>query len=258
MKISVRIDYLFEKASIEDQIKMAKDGEAVALETGQLLDFDCRKAAKIAEKNDIPFIACGFYDMWAARIGLPFDEIEFNLKKTIECAKILGSNMLLALTNDNEQRNEAEKKIFIENMKPVVELCEKNNMILVLEPHNTLLKNPVYDFSKYYLNTTSLGYEIIKLLGSSSVKLLFDFYHVQIMEGNILNNIKNNFDNIIHYHISGVPKRDEPWVGELNYKNIISELDLYGYKGYLGLEYCPTYSGQKSLADSIKYLNSEQ
>lgn len=254
MKISVRTDYLFERASVSDQIKLAKDAGADAVEFGEMKGYNCSLAAATAAQLNIPFLACGFYDMWKCRLGDDFKQIEKNLLKTVVCAKTLGCKFLLGLTIDDPSRDERHKQQFIENMKPVVEILEKNDLVVLLEPHNTILPNPVFDFSAYFVNTIAMGSELVHRIGSSSVQLLFDVYHAQIMAGNLSETIRAAFPVIAHYHFSGVPGRDEPMKGEVQYKNLAEDILELGYSGYFGLEYFPTYNAQRSLADTITYL----
>lgn len=254
MKISVRMDYLFEQESLTDQIQFAKDAGADALEFGEMLGYDCEKAAAEAARLNIPFLACGFYDMWNCRLGDDFPHIEKNLLKTIDCAKTLGCKFLLGLPSDAPDRSEAQKNRFVENMKPVAEVLEKHGMTALIEPHNTLLPNPVYDFSHCLVNCNRLGSELAARIGSPSVKLLFDVYHEQIMTGNLFATIRESSGSIAHYHFSGTPGRDEPMHGEVQFRNLACEIERLGYTGYFGLEYFPTYDGKQSLRDSISYL----
>ena len=254
-KVSIRLDYLLDKYSLEDQFKIASEVGIDGVETGQLLDYNCNLAAEYAEKYNVPFIACGFYDMWASRLGTPFSGIKDNLIKTIECAKILNCSKLLSLTDNSDDREDSYKSQFIENMKPVIELCEKNNLTILIEPHSTKYNNPAFDFSRYFLDKTQLGYELIDRIGSDKVKLLFDFYHVQTMEGDIIMNIRHRLKSIGHFHIAGTPDRDEPWNGELNYLNLVGTVKTMGYDEYFGLEYYPTDSANiDSLAKAIKFI----
>lgn len=99
-----------------------------------------------------------------------------------------------------------------------------------------------------------MGFDILKEVGSDRIKLLFDVYHMQIMEGNIISNIKENIDLIGHFHSAGVPGRHELYSGELNYKNIITAINDSGYKGHFGLEYWPSMDDLKSLRQTKKFL----
>ena len=70
--------------------------------------------------------------------------------------------------------------------------------------------------------------------------MLFDIYHQQITEGNLINNIKAGIDVIHHFHVADVPGRHEPGTGEINYANVIKTIDSLDYKGYVGCEFMPT------------------
>lgn len=112
--------------------------------------------------------------------------------------------------------------------------AEKNGFTLLLEPLNTLV-----DHVGYYLDSSAEGAEIVKAIGKPSLQLLYDVYHMQIMEGNIMANIGRHLDVIGHFHSAGVPGRHELDEGELNYPHLLAFLDRRGYTGRFGLEYSP-------------------
>ena len=114
---------------------------------------------------------------------------------------------------------------------------------LVLEPLNVL-----HDHRGYYLWSSYEGFGIIEEVGSPAVKLLYDVYHQQISEGNLISNIKNNAHLIGHVHIADVPGRHQPGTGEINYKNVFAALDSAGYEGYTGMEFSPVGTS----ADAVK------
>ena len=84
--------------------------------------------------------------------------------------------------------------------------------------------------------------------------MIFDIYHMQVMEGNIIQNIKDYSDIITHYHSAGVPGRGEHQLGELNYPAIIKAIEDTGYEGYFSLEYLATYESEQSIKDVLEYL----
>lgn len=112
----------------------------------------------------------------------------------------------------------------------------------------------MYDHKGYWLNSAYKGFELIKAVDSPSIKLLFDCYHMQLMEGNLVNNISNNIDFIGHFHSAGVPGRHELQLGETNYPMVIKAAEDGGYDRYFGFEYWPTYSNEKSLKDILAYV----
>ena len=86
------------------------------------------------------------------------------------------------------------------------------------------------------------------------MKLLYDIYHMQIMDGNVLSFVKKNLPYIGHFHVAGVPGRKEPVPSELDYAFILGEIDRMGYTGYFGLEYWPSGDSAQSLAATRRAL----
>src|SRR4029077_17233792 len=113
---------------------------------------------------------------------------------------------------------------------------------VVLEPLNVLV-----DHAGYYLVTTAEGLEIVDEVASPNVKLLFDIYHQQISEGNVIRNLTENLAKIGHVHAADNPGRHEPGTGELNYAVIFRALDAAGYDGHVGLEYRPSTDPAETL-----------
>ena len=96
---------------------------------------------------------------------------------------------------------------------------------------------------------------MLKEVNSDNVKMLFDIYHMQIMTGNVTAFIKENIDYIGHFHVAGVPGRQEPIDNELNYRFIVKEIEKTGYKGAIGLEYWPSMDHEESLRLTLDYFN---
>jgi hydroxypyruvate isomerase len=115
-------------------------------------------------------------------------------------------------------------------------------MTLLLEPLNS-----VVDHVGYFLDSAKLALQVVRDVGSPNLKLLYDIYHMQIMEGNIVQTISENIQSIGHVHCAGVPGRHELYLGELNYQNIFDKIDELNYEGYVGLEYFPTMKSEESL-----------
>jgi hydroxypyruvate isomerase len=137
----------------------------------------------------------------------------------------------------------------VEGLKATAELAEKAGATLLLEPLNTR-----YDHAGYWLAGSDRGADICRQVGSPRMKLLFDCYHMQIMEGDLLGHIHRNIDVIGHFHSAGVPGRHEHDDGEINYPFLLDRIESLGYKGVFGLEYAPTGGHEASLKRVRKYL----
>lgn len=113
-------------------------------------------------------------------------------------------------------------------------IAAKEGFTLLLEPLNTHVDHP-----GYYLDSSVEGAELVRAIASPNLRLLYDVYHMQIMEGNVIANVEKNIDIIGHFHSAGVPGRGELFTGELNYPQILRRIGTMGYKGRFGLEYFP-------------------
>ncbi len=124
-----------------------------------------------------------------------------------------------------------------------VELAREADFVLLLEPLNTRVDHP-----GYYLDSSAEAVQIVRAINSPYLKMLYDIYHMQIMEGRVLATIEEHLDCIGHFHAAAVPGRGELFLGELHYPNILRRLESLGYDGTFGLEYFPT------LPDSLESL----
>ena len=171
------------------------------------------------------------------------------LRKTIEiarafdCEKMItcSGNTLKGLSTQRQTRN------MIRTLKKACKIAEQAGIILLLEPLNT-----VVDHQGYFVNSTKLGFEIVHDVGSPNLKLVYDVYHMQLMEGNILRTIERNLESIGHIHCAGTPGRHELDLGELNYRCILKRIDELKYSGFVGLEYNPTVRSEDSLRRAMQ------
>jgi hydroxypyruvate isomerase len=123
----------------------------------------------------------------------------------------------------------------VEGLKPLVALAEKHNVVLCME-----LLNSKIDHKDYQCNNAEWGVEVCKRLNSENFKLLFDIYHMQIMEGDIIRNITDYHQYIAHFHTGGIPGRHEiDDTQELYYPAVMKAIVATGYKGYVGQEFVP-------------------
>jgi hydroxypyruvate isomerase len=123
-----------------------------------------------------------------------------------------------------------------EGLKQIVGLAEKHNVTLIME-----LLNSKVDHKDYQCDKTSWGVELVKRVGSGNFKLLYDIYHMQIDEGDVIRTIRNNHQYIGHYHTGGVPGRNEiDESQELYYPAIMKAIVDLGYKGYVAQEFIPS------------------
>jgi hydroxypyruvate isomerase len=121
---------------------------------------------------------------------------------------------------------------------------------LLLEPLNTTVDHP-----DSFLSTTMAGLDIVESVGHPSVELLYDVYHQQITEGDIIRTLRSSLDRVGHLHVADVPGRHEPGTGELNYHNILAAVVDAGYEKAVGCEFYPQAPAADAL-DSVTDLRA--
>lgn len=161
-------------------------------------------------------------------------DASIDIAKKLKCKRI----MLLSdvLENDGSVKINSissEKKLLrlYDNLKTLTEIAEERDIKLVIEPLNTLK-----DHKNYFLENFQTTLELVKSVNSEYLKILYDIYHMQIMEGNVLETLQKYHQFIGYIHIANVPYRCEPWIGELDYKFILKELSKV-YSGFVGFEF---------------------
>ena len=150
--------------------------------------------------------------------------------------------MITQVGADTGAPREDQHASIVAGLKAAAPILESAGITLMIEPLNTYVNHP-----GYYLWSSSEAFDIVREVDSPSVKVIFDIYHQQVMEGNIIPNILGNLDLIAHLHGAGHPGRHEMQNGESNYSVIIDAVDKAGYRGALGLEYKPLLDPIESL-----------
>ena len=147
----------------------------------------------------------------------------------------LESNKLILLSGDkvpglsHQQMHDS----CVEGLKRAADLAAPKKIGLLLENIDPL-ENP-----KYFLTSVSEGFDIVRSTSAPNVKFLYDFFHDQIAEGNLLAKLEKNFNQVGVVHVADVPGRHDPGTGEINYPNIFRKLGQLGFNGYVAMEFIP-------------------
>ncbi|MFZ1454546.1 MAG: TIM barrel protein, partial [Saprospiraceae bacterium] len=165
-----------------------------------------------------------------------------NYTEHIELVSKAGYKNLICFSgNRNGMDDETGMKTCVEGLKKIIGLAEKKGVIIQME-----LFNSKVDHKDYMCDTSQWGIELCKRLGSPNFKLLYDIYHMQISEGDIIRSIRDHHPYFGHYHPAGVPGRNEiDETQELYYPAIMNAITKTGYKGYVAQEFLPTGKTEK-------------
>jgi len=183
--------------------------------------------------------------------GLPGREAEFRagLDRALEYASRLGCpqiHVMAGVRPEGVAREEC-RGTYKANLRIAADACGRAGKTAVIEPINTR------DIPGYLLNTPAEAAAIIEELGAGDLKLQFDFYHVQIMRGDLARGFERHLPIIGHVQIAGVPERHEPDVGEINYPYLFELIDRLGYAGWVGCEYFPAARTEDGLGWAYRY-----
>jgi hydroxypyruvate isomerase len=166
------------------------------------------------------------------------------IRDTIGKARELGTSTLLAVTG--AERTDISREQQADNLvtagKLVAPYLEDAGMTLVWEPLNVKVNH-----GGYFLVYSKDAADIVQRTGSPAVKFLFDVYHQQISEGDVIRNIQTYHELIGHYHFGDNPGRHEPTTGELNYRNIFRAIYETGYRGVVAAEFGKTMETERVL-----------
>jgi len=170
------------------------------------------------------------------------------LKESCAAANKVGARYLITqVGQDTGAPREEQHASIVAALEAAKSILDDSGVTIMLEPLNTYVNHP-----GYYLTSSAEAFDIIREVNHPLVKIVYDIYHQQIMEGNIIPSITKNLDCIAHLHGAGHPGRNEMWYGESDYRVIIDAVDKAGYTGALGLEYRPLMDPIESLLEAKK------
>lgn len=241
-RLSVRVEPLFRKMSLEDQMAKVAEARFHAFEFGNWRAADPDSIVPLAQKLGIE-CACIVGNRNVNPPGMtltdPRDRTGFlaEIKASTEAAKRFRTARIVVLTGNEVpgMSREAQHKSIVEGLKAACDIVAPAGVTMILEPLNTLV-----DHRGYYLNHTPEAFQIVREVDCPHFKILFDIYHVQIMDGNLIDTIRKNIGAIGHFHVGDVPGRHEPGTGEINYGNVFKAIDAAGFKDFVAMEYNPS------------------
>ena len=194
---------------------------------------------------------------WAAGergiASLPGREAEFErgLEQALEYAAVLGNRKLHVMAGliARGQNRAAHRETYLKNLALAARTAATAGVTVVIEPINPR------DMPGFFLNRQDDAQAIRAEVGADNLKVQFDIYHCQIVEGDIAVKLERDMAGIGHVQVAGVPDRHEPHLGELNYPYLFERIDSLGYAGWIGCEYRPKAGTSQGLGWARPYLS---
>jgi len=248
-------------ADFIDQIKWAHDNGFRAIEDNGMLKRLVEQQKKIGDTLAALSMKMGVFvvdggDNWKTSLTTGKQEFRDTFIKTckssVETAKRTNAKWMTVVPGFYERNLPIDLKSanVIDALRRGAEVFEPHGLVMVLEP--------LSDTPDLFLRHSAQTFMICKAVNSPSCKLLFDMYHMQRNEGDIINNLNRCWDEIAYLQIGDNPGRKEPATGEMNYKNIFRHIYQKGYKGILGMEHGNAFPGKDGELKLIKaYRDSD-
>lgn len=244
MRICIPIPCFFSGMDFCDAIRKVKELGFDAAETYNWKDLDLEKVRKTCEETGVELLSMcttefNMTDPAKREIWLS------GLQESCAAAKKAGVKRLITqVGQDTGAERAVQHDSIVAALKEARPILEESGVIIMIEPLNTYVNHP-----GYYLWSSREAFDIIREVNHPFVKVVYDIYHQQIMEGNIIPSITQNLDCIAHLHSAGHPGRHELQFGENDYHVIFEAVDKAGYTGACGLEYGPTMDSVESLEE---------
>lgn len=233
---------------IIDQIKFMADQGFTALEDNGLMNRDIKTQEKIGNTLEQLNMKMGVFviqkggnmaNTFAAGKKEHTDIFLKGCREAVDVAKRVNAKWMTVVPGSFERRLPIgiQDANVIDTLRRGAEILEPHGLVMVLEP--------LSDSPDLYLQTSAQSYMICKAVNSPSCKILYDIYHMQKTEGNLINNIELAWDEIAYFQIGDNPGRKEPTTGEINYKNVFKYIYDKGYREIMGMEHGNSIAGEE-------------
>ncbi|ELY86043.1 hydroxypyruvate isomerase [Natrialba taiwanensis DSM 12281] len=243
LPVSVCLEMVYDDEPFHERVARAADAGADAVEFWDWREKDLDAIAAAADEHGLALATCtaGGTLTDPDRSSAAVETI----RESIETAADYGIEALIATTGPEQAAygREIQHETVVDVLSRVAPAAERAGVTIALEPLNTAIDHP-----EYFLSSSQEGFEIVDAVDSPAVALLYDTYHQQITEGNVIHTLTDGIKRVGHVHIADVPGRHEPGTGELDYATVLEALSAAGYDGYIGCEFTPTGDSDDAMA----------
>ncbi len=253
-RFAANLGYLFTERPLLERIDAAAAAGFKAVELQFPYDVPASAVKAAIEKNKLTILGLntppGGREGEFGLAAVPGREKDWQglFSRALEYASAIGASAIHCLAGKvaPEQRPAADR-VFADNLSAAAPLAAAKNVTLLIEPINGR------DRPNYFLNHVEHAADIIGKIGKANIRMQFDFYHVQIVGGDLIYRLEKFLPVIGHLQCAAVPSRHEPDEGEVNYPAVFEAVDRAGYKGWIGAEYRPRARTEDGLGWARNY-----
>jgi hydroxypyruvate isomerase len=249
-KFSGNLTFLFSDLPFLDRFPAAKESGFRFIEYAFPYEFPSGTLKELLQKNLLKQVLFNFPpgDWAAGDRGVAadpnrVDEFRQGVDRALEYARALDVACINCLVGNRIESipYEDQWRVLVRNLEYAAGRLAEEGRVLLVEPLNTL------DMKGFFLSTSREGFRLLEEVGASNIRLQYDVYHMQRMEGHLTETIRTHLGQIGHIQIADNPGRHQPGTGEINYRFLLAELDRMGYEGFVGFEYVPQPDTRASL-----------
>jgi len=253
-RFAANLGYLFTDRPLLERIDAAAAAGFQAIELQFPYDVPASAVKSAIERNKLTILGLntspGEREGEFGLAAVPGREKDWQVlfTRALDYASAIGASAIHCLAGKvaPEQRPAADR-VFVDNLTRAADLAAAKKITLLIEPINSR------DRPNYFLNHVEHAADIIARAGVQNIRMQFDFYHVQIVGGDLIYRLEKFFAVIGHLQCAAVPSRHEPDEGEINYPAVFEAVDKLGYRGWIGAEYRPRARTEDGLGWARKY-----
>ena len=250
VKLAANVSTLFKELPFLDRFQAAADAGFTAVECQRPYEASADAIAERLARLAMPMV---LFNIPVANAALPGSRDEFLTQfeqartylRATQCKRL---HVQPGIIPDDVPHGLAEET-FIDNIRYAADAVADDGVDILLEPINNKI-----DMPGYFYSTSAEGIRIIELAGRANLRLQYDIYHMQIMEGDLARTIERLLPRIGHMQLADNPGRGEPGTGEINFPWLLRKIDDLGYDGWIGCEYTPARDTLAGLAWARPYL----
>ena len=242
MKLDIPLPCFFRNVPFGEAVRTVKQCGYEAIETYNWKDLDPAEVCDVLDETGIEFLSMCTTEFRMTDPQYRRQWLDGLAESCAAAVQMRISRLITQVGPDTGAPREDQHASIVDALLEARPILDQYGVTILVEPLNTYVNHP-----GYYLTSSAEAFDIIRTVDHPLVKVVYDIYHQQIMEGNIIPSILNNLDCIAHLHAAGHPGRNELQFGENDYKVIFKKVDEAGYKGWCGLEYHPLLDPVESM-----------
>ena len=255
-KLEANLQFMFNEYDLIDRYDAAARAGFKGVELQDPYSLPIPQIVERLERNNLKHVIINSPsadpDTGRLNISLRADRVDLYKERTAQAAEYaaglgcIGVNIGCGEIDDIDP--DEARATLIANMRHAAEELAKVGVIALVEAINTR------DRPGFFINTTKQALDAIAEVDHPNLAILYDFYHMQIMEGDLTLTVKENLSLIKHMQLADNPGRHEPGTGEINYSHLLQHLDDIGYEGWVGCEYSPSGNTEQTLGWASAWL----